>query len=184
MGRSSPSFSRSFSLEQPTSSGLVLRPHRAPEVGLCPDMAAGASAQTGCFSWSLPHGAQFRTGVAAGLTGEESRVGEAGHPPSLTQVCRWQTRPQRPSGLAPSRMEIEAGRDQCPQAAPRWSLSLGSPSRGSLPKVDYERRSWAQSPCHCPVPWSGSQPSWVQIFTRRVSVIKFLNLSHSICSSI
>lgn len=82
MGRSSPSFCPSFSLEQPTSSGLVLRPHCAPEVGLCPDMAAGASAQTGCFSWNLPHGAQFRTGVAAGLTGEESRVGEAGHPPT------------------------------------------------------------------------------------------------------
>lgn len=78
MGRSSPW----FSLEQTTSSGLVLHSRRAPEVGLCPDMAAGASAQIGRFSSSLPHGAQFRTGVAAGLTGEESQgvVRLATHP--------------------------------------------------------------------------------------------------------
>lgn len=69
MDRSSPW----FSLEKPTSSGLVLHPRRAPKVGLCPDMAVGASAQIGRFSSSLPHGAQFRTGVAAGLTGEESQ---------------------------------------------------------------------------------------------------------------
>ena len=105
---------------------------------------------------------------------------EAGHPPSLTQVCKWQTRPQRPSGSVPACIEIETRRDQCPQAARRSPLSLGSPPCGSLSQVGCERRSWTQNPCYCPVPWSRSQPSWVQIFTHRVTVTKFFNLSHSI----